>query len=149
MPSVTVVTPVLGGAPWAEIRPVLDRALRELGYASMPGAEEAPGGSRVELDVKQSRDLSESADEGRLVVHFGKIAIGLCKAPGERLRAHAAGDGVPEDALAAAGREAVGACLQAWARETIAGELKRRGFRVSEESMADGTIRLAAGREGG
>lgn len=148
MSAYCVFTPVIVDMAWPVLSSAIASAMVNLGYevvstANMP--QEAS--STVELDVKQSQGFERTLGElEELAVRKDSLSLVFRKGADGRLKICARGMGLSDDELKAAGTEALNGFLQAYVREKVMSELKKRGFKLDEEKLSDGTIRLQAKR---
>ncbi|MEK7859442.1 MAG: DUF1257 domain-containing protein [Elusimicrobiota bacterium] len=152
MSATCVFTPVVVDMAWPVLSATIASAMTALGYqvaASAAVEETVAAANTVELTVQQSQGFEESlGDQETLTVKKNALTLVFRKGADGRLKICATGEGLSDSELSAAGTEAMNAFLQSYVREKVAGELKKRGFALTEEKLSDGTIRLQAKKWG-
>lgn len=148
MSAYCVFTPVIVDMAWPVLSSAIASAMVNLGYEVVSTANMTQeASSTVELDVKQSQGFEQTLGElEELAVRKGSLSLVFRKGADGRLKICASGRGLSDDELKAAGTEALNGFLQAYVREKVTSELKKRGFKLEEEKLSDGTIRLQAKR---
>ncbi|MBI5244083.1 MAG: hypothetical protein HY922_10480 [Elusimicrobia bacterium] len=148
MSAVCVFTPVVMEMAWPLVSSIAASALVSLGYQVVQqeaAQEEQEAGSSVDLEVSQSHGFEETlGEEEKLVVQKGEVTLTMKKGAEGKLHICAAGKGISEAELKAAGTEAMNRFLQAYVRKKVGDELKKRGFAFEEETLPGGAIRLRA-----
>jgi len=145
MSACCVFTPVVVDMAWPILSSVIASAVTSLGYEMAVGRteEKTSTTNRIELTVKQSRGFEESlGEQEELTVQRGMVRLTFRKGADGKLKICASGQDLSDEELKAAGTEAMNGVLQAYVREKVTTELKRKGFAVQEEKLPDGTIRL-------
>ena len=148
MSCVCVFTPVVVEMAWPVLATALTASLASLGYHVSQEAEtrqkEAQAQAKVELELKQTHKFEEGLGEDEeLSVEKDGLTLTFKKSADGRLRVCAAG-ALDEERLRAAGAEAMNKFLQVYVHQKVTAELAKRGFKVEEETLDDGTIRLKA-----
>ena len=147
-----VFTPVVVDLAWPVVSATIAAAVTSLGYQVVSAhvveeetTAQAQSASTVELTVKQSQGFEESlGEQEQLAVQKGAITLVFRKGADGRLKICATGTGLSDEELKAAGTEAMNAFLQVYVRDKVTAELGKRGFKLQEERLADGSIRLRA-----
>jgi len=149
MSAMCVLTPVIVEMSWPVLSGLATAALTSAGY-KLVGEDEAlaaQGEHRVELAVKQNCEFADSVGEGEeAVFRKGKVTLFFSKGADGKLNVRAAAEGMKEEELKQEGLRAVNAFLRAYVREKVSAALKKRGFKLEEQHLPDGTIRLKAKR---
>ena len=159
MSAICVFTPVVVELAWPVLASAVASALASAGYqvvqskgkASTSSAAKVaePLADRVELEVPQGRDFAEGlGEEEALTLQKDGVELTFRKAVDGRLKVCVRAPGLSEAELSALGQKAVGAFLQSYVRQKVSTELKKRGYSLDEETLADGTVRLKAKRWG-
>jgi len=151
MSAICVFTPVVVQLAWPAMSALAVSALTSLGYAvSQEGRASAAAdcaSRQVELTVERSQGFEDTlGEEEELAFEREGLSLAFRRSADGRLRVCARGEGKSEGELRAAGSEALGRFLQAYACRKVAAELTRRGYSLEEESLPDGSIRLKAKR---
>jgi hypothetical protein len=146
-----VFTPVVVDMAWPVVSATIASAVASLGYQVVSEAVvqeesvDSRAASTVELTVKQSQGFEESlGEQEQLAVQKGAITLVFRKGADGRLKICATGAGLGDEELKAAGTEAMNAFLQKYVHDKVTAELGKHGFKMQEERLADGTIRLQA-----
>lgn len=150
MSATCVFTPVVVEMAWPALSALLVSSLGTIGYQAVAegvrGKNEAE--RSVDIEVPSSSEFAETlGEEEETSFEREGLRLSFKKALDGRLKACASGSGT-DDELRRAGREAVDAFLQAYVRERVSAELKKRGYALEEERLEDGSIRLKARRWG-
>lgn len=153
MSAFCVFTPVVVDMAWPIVSATIASAMTSLGYqvvsVQIARQETAETTGSVELSVEQSQGFEESlGEQEELAVQKGAVTLVFRKGADGRLKICATGRGMSSEELKAAGAVAMNAFLQAYVREKVTAELGKRGFKLQEERLADGTIRLRAKKWG-
>jgi hypothetical protein len=148
MSALCVFTPVVVDMAWPVLSAAIASAVVNLGYQTVSSSSvdaSARAAGSVELDVKQSQGFEQTLGElEELTVQKGAVTLVFRNGDDGRLKICASGKGLSDEDLRAAGTEAMNAFLQAYVHEKLTAELARRGFKLQEEKLDDGTIRLQA-----
>ncbi len=151
MSAMCVFTPVIVEVAWPVVSALATAALTGAGYKVVGEAANVQtlNEHRVELEVKQNGEFNKSVGEGgEVVLRKGKITLTFKKGADGRLKVCASAAGMSEAELKKVGQDAMNAFLQAYVRERVAVELKKRGFKLEEQRLSDGSIRLKAKKWG-
>lgn len=139
MSTVCVLTPIVVGS-WPMIAAAVASAASAMGFTvagtGQQQQQRATGAIRVETEVPDSRVVAESLSRGQKVrieregiaVEFGVDERGRCTVC-------VSGEGRSKAELQRLGDEVAGRVVQQFAYHKLMTELKRRNFRVVEESL--------------
>ena len=147
MSAFCVFAPVVVDMAWPVLSSAIASAMVNLGYqvVANEAAQVHGATASVELDVKQSQGFEQTmGEQEQLTVQKGAVTLVFRKGGDGRLKICATGSDLGSEELKAAGTEALNAFLQAYVHQKLTVELKKRGFKLQEEKLEDGTIRLQA-----
>ena len=153
MSAVCVFTPMLVELAWPMVAAALSTALTSLGYDAVAAAKASTLGTAtsgqaqrtVDLAVKQSGSFEESlGEEETLTLQRDDVTLSFSKGADGRLKAQACSSTRSDAELKALGTEALDKFMQAYVRQKIVAELKKKGYTLEEEKLPDGTVHLKA-----
>ncbi|MEW6556992.1 MAG: hypothetical protein AB1349_06525 [Elusimicrobiota bacterium] len=148
MSAVSVLTPVLVNVAWPVITAAVAGALTSIGYNVVRPAARVKGTDdvkkSVELELKNASAVGEKlGEEEELVLENGPVTVSFKKDAEGKCKVCVSGRGKSDEELKALGTEISNRIVQTYVHQKITQELKKRGFTMKEEKLADGTIKLS------
>ena len=142
--------PVVVDMAWPALSSAIASAMANLGYQVALNQNAADTTlAAIELDVGNSQGFEASLGESEeLMVNKGAVSLAFRRGADGRLKVRASGLGMGAEELKAAAAAAVNGFLQAYVRQRVSSELRKQGFSIREEKLADGSIRLLAKKWG-
>lgn len=154
MSAVCIFTPMVMELAWPALAQAIGASLAAAGYqavkatgaaAKQRASSDGKAERAVEFDAASGGEFAEGLGEDE-ELRFEKDGITFVfrRSPEGKLRVCACGRGASERELTEAAQRALNAFLQDYVRRRVTAELRKRGYALEEERLADGTVRVKA-----
>jgi len=130
---------------WPFLRATATAAGAALGYSETESKQLAPQGNRsVTVPLEDSNILGDTmARDSQFTIDKGDIKATFSREADGRVSVHVSGENKTDSELQTLGKELTGRVTQQYAYNKVITEMKKKGFTVTSEEVAnDQTIRI-------